>query len=129
MIFILSWLLQLNPAATFMSTYIINNPWTMAPLYFVDYIFGNWFLYICFGLNSMTINPSWIEQANTWIAYYTGFKGISFWGFMVGGNLLGILFSVILYPVLLNIFTKMLKTANSQLYQHENNSQEQKSVP
>ena len=44
-------------------------------------------------------NPSWMEFINVPLRTYTGVEGISFWSFMIGGNLLGLLFSVMLYPV------------------------------
>ena len=130
MVFAFSWLFRLNPAITFTSTYILNNPWTMTPLYLGDYFFGDWVLKSCFGIDSMAINPSWMTWVNTNLTYYTGLKGLSFWAFMVGGNLLGILFSVILYPILLNTFSKILKKTENPTIQHnEDNNPEQKSLP
>jgi len=107
MIFFFSWLFRLNCAITLSSSYLINNPWTMIPVYVLDYLFGNWFLKTTFGYDSMTINPLWMDWINTQLTYYTGLKGISFWAFMVGGNLLGIIFSAILYPVLMLFFSRM----------------------
>lgn len=105
LIFLLSWLFALNPVVTFTSSYIFNNPWTMVPLYLADYLFGKWFL--CYiGIDAMAINPSWMSWINEPLQHYTGISGISFWAFMVGGNLLGIIFSVILYPVLLFFFIR-----------------------
>ena len=109
MIFICSWIFRLNTAVTFTSTYILNNPWTMTPLYLGDYLFGNWVLKSGFGIDSMAINPSWMTWVNSNLNHYTGLNGLSFWAFMVGGNLLGILISVILYPILFNIFNRTIK--------------------
>lgn len=127
MIFVFAWLFRLNPAVTFTSTYILNNPWTMTPLYFADYVFGDFVLKSWFGIDSMAINPVWMTWFNKNLTHYTGFNGFSFWAFMIGGNLLGIILSVILYPILLSFFKKIInKSATNK--QNENNCTEQKSL-
>jgi len=78
----------------------------MVPLYVSDYLFGDWFLWKC-GIDSMTINPSWMSYVNGPLTTYIGLSGISFWAFMVGGNLLGIIFGVILYPILIVLFRRI----------------------
>jgi len=130
MIFLFSWLFSLNLALTFASTYLLNNPWTMVPLYAIDNFFGDWVLRAMFGINSHAYNPTWLTWVNDQLAHYTGLTGISFWGFMVGGNLLGIIFSVILYPILLVFFRRITKQTISQKSKpyHEDNNTEQKSI-
>jgi len=79
----------------------------MVPVYAAGYFFGEWVLGLL-GVNPLALNPFWMGSINRLLLYYTGLTGISFWSFMIGGNLLGLLFSVILYPVLKLFFTKIV---------------------
>ncbi|MFC1842626.1 DUF2062 domain-containing protein [Candidatus Dependentiae bacterium] len=114
MIFLISWLFSLNFAVTLSASLFINNPWTMAPVYSVDYFFGEWFFNKLLGLNSLSLNPCWMEPLNGLISKYTGIAGISFWSFMVGGNLLGLLVSAILYPVVRFVFERMSENMHNK---------------
>jgi len=107
MIICFSWLFSLNLAVAFAVTWLINNPWTMVPVYSVNYIFGDWFLKRFVGLDPLTINPSWMAPINNFICKYTGISGISFWSFMIGGNLLGVAISVMLYPIVKVVFRRI----------------------
>lgn len=98
LVFLTAWLFSLNFAATLAASVFVNNPWTMVPIYSVDYVFGNW-IFKLFGVNPLSFNPLWMDKFNHIVFQYTGVSGISFWSFMIGGNLLGVLISVILYPV------------------------------
>jgi len=107
LIIFLSWLFSLNLAVAFAATWLINNPWTMVPVYSMNYVFGDWFLKRFIGLDPLTINPRWMDPINGFICKYTGTSGISFWSFMIGGNLLGIAVSVMLYPIVKVIFKRI----------------------
>ena len=107
MIIASAWLFSLNLAAVMSASLFVNNPWTMVPVYSADYVFGEWFLRKIIGLNPLSLNPSWMLPLNNLIFKYTGISGISFWSFMIGGNLLGLIISVILYPVVKSIFKRM----------------------
>lgn len=98
------WLFSLNLAAMFGAAYLVNNPWTMVPVYMAGYLVGDYLLALV-GIDGVSLNPSWMSWINEPIHRYTGIEGISFWGFMIGGNLLGILFGVILYPIMIRLFT------------------------
>lgn len=106
MVFALSWFFSLNLAVTLAASVFVNNPWTMLPIYSIDYFFGNW-VFKLFGVNPLMFNPCWMDRFNNIVFEYTGVSGISFWSFMVGGNLLGLLISVSLYPVVRLVFEKM----------------------
>jgi uncharacterized protein (DUF2062 family) len=112
MIFFFSWLFKLNPSVTFTVSYLLNNPCTMVPLYAIDYLFGDWFLSFILGNNFLMFNPSWMSWINQPLTYYTGIRDLSFWSFMVGGNLLGIIVSVILYPILTVFFRMLMQIDN-----------------
>src|ERR1700691_57350 len=42
MTFLFGWLFSLNIAALFTISVLINNPWTMVPVYSIDHLFGKW---------------------------------------------------------------------------------------
>jgi len=108
MIFLLSWFLKLNPVITFAITYAVNNPWTMCFVYFLDYLVGDFVLRMA-SCSPVLMNPAWMNWVNGQLCAYTGLSGVSFWSFMVGGNLLGVLFSVMLYPIVKNICIRVSK--------------------
>lgn len=105
MIIVLTWLFSLNFAVALASSVFVNNPWTMLPIYSIDYCFGD-LVFKFFGANPCAFDPGWMQSFNDFLFRYTGVSGISFWSFMLGGNLLGILISVILYPVLKRVFER-----------------------
>ena len=55
LVFALSWILSLNFSVTLASSVFVNNPWTMVPIYSVDYVFGDW-IFKLFGINSRQNN-------------------------------------------------------------------------
>jgi uncharacterized protein (DUF2062 family) len=114
MIFVLSWFLKLNPVITFAVTYAINNPWTMCFVYFADYLVGDFVLRMSL-CSPALMNPSWMNWVNGQLCAYTGLSGLSFWSFMVGGNLLGVLFGVMLYPIMKNMCIRMNKNVHEAL--------------
>ncbi len=103
----LSWLLGLNLPATFLASCCINNPWTMVPIYTGDYLFGDFLLNNLLGINTVALNPAWMAWINEPLARYCGLSSISFWSFMVGGNILGLLLAAIFYPVMKRVFYKI----------------------
>ncbi len=76
---------------------LINNPWTMVPVYGFGYWFGDWLLNFV-QINHHAYNPSWVMMCNSWLQQYIPWEGFSLWAFLVGGNILGILFGLISYP-------------------------------
>jgi len=86
MIFVFAWLFSLNFPAVFAAAYLVNNPWTLVPIYTADYFVGEFLLRTVCGLNTLQLNPSWMSFINKPIVQYTGINGISFWSFMLGGQ-------------------------------------------
>lgn len=125
LIFALSWLLGLNPAITFATVYLVNNPWTMIPIAAADYIVGLWLIEIKLGYNLVPYNPFFMDWINRKIGYYImkylGIKQLCFWYYILGGLILAFILSVLLYPIIKLFFV---------LYEHrhENNHPEQKSL-
>jgi len=108
MIFLFSWLFKLNPGVTFAAAYGINNIWTAIPVYTADYLFGYWLVHNILHLNVAAWNPAWMESIGTFCKTYLGFSNPCIWSFLIGGNLLGIISSILLYPLLKYIFTKII---------------------
>jgi len=127
-----TWLFSLNGAAVFAGAFL-NNPWTMVPFYSADYFFGEFLLRGLCGFETLAFNPSWMTWVNEPLARYVGIEGVSFWSFMVGGNLLGVLAAGMLYPVLKRIFARLSARvyagATKTVMDHENRRAKQKSVP
>ncbi len=109
MTFVIVWLLGLNLAVTFAASCLLHNPWTTIPIYGFDYIFGEWLLKTVMGLDSLAMNPSWMLSVNDTLSTYLGTPHIALWSFMIGGNILGIVFSFGLYPIMKKLFIKLVE--------------------
>lgn len=107
MVFCFAWLLSLNPAVLLASTYLVNNPWTMVPVYTSGYVVGDWVL-SCISSDIVSYNPHWMHWINDRLVYYVGIKGISLWAFLIGGNILGVVFGIVCYPVMKKIFERLV---------------------
>ncbi|MCK4517171.1 DUF2062 domain-containing protein [Candidatus Babeliales bacterium] len=94
MMFAFTWLFGLNFPILFFAT-SFNNPWTAIPFYAADYSFGYWFTHSFLGLN-----PAWAFSFERFL----GSSKICLWSFFIGGNVLGILFAIICYPLVLRLF-------------------------
>jgi uncharacterized protein (DUF2062 family) len=110
MAFLFAWLFGLNVAILLSVSMLINNPWTMVPVYGSGYWFGDWLL-SKIGIAHYALNPSWMSACNNWLRDYLPKDGISLWAFLVGGNLLGILLALISY-VPVKRFIALLTTEN-----------------
>ncbi|MBA3751247.1 DUF2062 domain-containing protein [Candidatus Dependentiae bacterium] len=108
-LFVVCWLFSLNLAVTFAATYLVNNPFTLIPIYIMDYAFGVWFFKNLLGWNLDRYNPWWVEKGNDFLSQYIDIKkylGSDFciWYLVLGGFVLAALVSVILYPFLKIVF-------------------------
>lgn len=108
MVCIFSWLFRLNIAVTFAGALLVNNPWTMIPVYTTGYFFGDWLIRHVLGFDLLGLNPWWMSFINESLFEYTGISTVSLWSFLVGGNLLGIVISVMLYPVMKRLFAQLV---------------------
>lgn len=106
MVFLFTWLFRLNLPAVWAGAFV-NNPWTMVPCYAAGYMVGEFSLGTVCGIDTAAINPSWMGGLNESLTYYTGMKAVSLWSFLLGGNLLGIVLGVMLYPVFKRIFARL----------------------
>lgn len=85
----------------------INNPLTMVPVYMSGYVLGYWLLHSLWGLPVIGSNPLWMQSVNSFLQVKLGITNISFWAFMLGGNVLGVVLGMICYVVLLPVFVRL----------------------
>lgn len=111
MVAFFSWLLSLNFFVTFLVNTIVNNPWTMVPVYTADYFCGNAVCYTFFGHNFVYLNPAWMQWFNAMIARYLGLSEVSLCSFIIGGNVLGITAALLSYPIVRYIFVALIPAA------------------
>ncbi|KKP25469.1 MAG: hypothetical protein UR14_C0006G0102 [candidate division TM6 bacterium GW2011_GWE2_31_21] len=94
------WLFGLNMPMILLGT-IVNNPWTMIPIYSLDYGVGYYIIHSIFKIDSSWVIP---------LHHLFGCGKICLLSFLVGGNLMAILASFIAYPFILNFFKNYKKT-------------------
>jgi uncharacterized protein (DUF2062 family) len=109
MTFLFSWLLGLNLVVVWIVSHIINNPWTMVPVYGVGYLFGNWLLTTVAGFEPMVLNPSWMHWVNGLLYAHIGVPHIAFWSLMLGGNVIGLALALPAYPLCKRIITRLAR--------------------
>jgi len=109
MVVLFSWLFSLNFFVMLAASTIINNPWTMLPVYSSGYFIGELILGRWCGIDTMACNPSWVSSINTLVSTHIGLQGVAFWSFMLGGNLLGLLVAAMLYPTMKIVFKRVIK--------------------
>ena len=125
MVFACSWAFRLNLAVMLTASMAINNVWTLVPIYLSDYIFGYWLSHTVFKFNFSWLDTllircisfipifmmKWFNWAFDKINYFfehtLGLAKPCFWSFLIGGNLLGLMTSLILYPIIKRLFTKL----------------------
>ncbi len=105
MMIISKWLLNLNFPILFIFT-SINNPWTIVPFFSFDYVFGYWLTH-----NFLGWSPGWTIS----LAKIFGSGKICLWSFFIGGNVLGIISGIIVYPIARVLFTKFSRQPSIQI--------------
>lgn len=99
---------KLNFAVLFTISVLINNPWTMIPVYSMGHFCGAW-LFRLFSIDALQWDPAWLGSCNTILQGCVGISGISLAAFFVGCNVLGLLISLALYPVVKHIFVSYME--------------------
>lgn len=102
------WILGLNIPLLLAVGYGVNNPWTMVPIYMSGYLCGYWLLHSWWGFAVTSANPSWMGYVNTLLGSYLGITNVSFWAFMIGANIVGIVLALISYPLFRNLFARLM---------------------
>lgn len=103
MVLVSVWLFNLNMPITFAIAYGVNNPWTAIPVYALDYLIGYWIVHDIAVLELQ--NPSWMAWIEYFIQNNLNLPKPCLWSFLIGGNVLGILTSIVAYPIALKLFT------------------------
>ena len=109
MIFAFAWMFRLNTAVTFATGYIVNNPFSLVPIFAADYGFGYWLLHKVFHFKTQDINPSFVKYVNDFLYAKLGIPRACFWSFIIGGNLLAVILAIIAYFVAKPLFIKLSK--------------------
>lgn len=126
LIFIFSWLFRLNTTVTFATVYLINNPFTMVPIAFIDYLFGSWVVNNVLKVDLMPYNPAWIDSFSAFLCRYIDLNRITsggslcLWCLVIGGITLPLLLSLILYPIMRFIFSFLIKKLDRTRETNEN---------
>lgn len=109
MVFVSCLVWDLNLAVTMATSYFINNPWTAIPIYVADYAFGYWLIHDILNIEHILYTPAWIASIESILNAKLGIPTPCFWSFLIGGNVLGIVTSLIMYPVSKRFFAAILK--------------------
>lgn len=114
----LGWLFDLNVPLLVGLGYAINNPFTMFPLIIGTYYFGYWLLHGIMGISFTQTAPLWMAGINNFLLTHTGLSEISFWAFMFGANILGIVLGILSYPCAKLFFRWWKKDKNKSHHNH-----------
>ena len=110
----LGWLLGFNTVVAFASSWLFSNPFTLVPVYLIDYAFGVWFFEKVVGFDLVRYNPWWIEKFNGFLSRYIDVQkhfGTNFclWCLLFGGLMVALLVSIPLYFILERVFATIIK--------------------
>lgn len=92
---------NLNFPFLFLAT-SINNPWTMIPFFTGEYLFGYWLIH-----SVLKWQPSWHIS----LEKIFGSGTICLWSFFIGGTIIGIVVSLVSYPI---IFWLIVRSKSNQ---------------
>ncbi len=104
MVFLFTWIFGLNFSVTLASSCFINNPWTMLPVYSAGYGLGYWILHKVLDFDLFLAEPQWMHSINVFFENTIGIAKPCLWSFLLGGNILGIVLGVILFPIMKKVF-------------------------
>ena len=93
--FFCTWLFSLNIAIVLGLSMLINNPWTMFPVYYFDYQMGlYWYFYV---IGYIPKNPSWLEPWLIYMQNHLFIPSFSLWAFIVGGIVVACVAALLTY--------------------------------
>lgn len=95
LVFVCSWLFSLNVAVVLGLSVLINNPWTMLPVYYFDYQVGMYLYFYTIG--QIPENPFWLQFVLIYMQKNLLIPSFSFWAFMIGGLFVATAAAVITY--------------------------------
>lgn len=94
MVVVCSWWFSLSLPLLLLISHL-NNPWTMAPIYYADYAFGEWII-TSLGVDASRFAPEWIGLFNQQVKWLVGLE-ICLITFMIGGILLAFIVAMVSY--------------------------------
>lgn len=103
---ICAWAFQLNIGVIYAASHVINNPFTMVPIYLAGYATGTKMMQ-WLGFDLISHNPWWMNWLNIKLSCL-GIPTISLWTFLIGGHILGAVISIIAYPVLIRFYKRFI---------------------
>jgi len=104
LVFIIGPLLGLKISIVIAVLFLVNNPFTMVPIYFVDYQVGR-VVAETLGLNLVKYNPSWAQKLSSFLGRYMDvqkYMGIELcmWYLLLGGIIIaGVVTALAYYPL------------------------------
>lgn len=104
---ILSWAFRVNIAVVYAAAHVVNNPFTMVPIYLAGYGVGIFITHTLLGIDLLPYNPVWMQWLNVKMSCL-GIPNISLWAFLIGGHVLGLLVALLAYYPLLHFFRKII---------------------
>ncbi len=102
----LAWLLSFNITVTLMVSCLINNPWTMVPVYGCGYLFGKW---VCCFWDVNIIMPQVFLSFFEPLGSSLGFSSHAIWVFFIGGNILSLLLAISMYFPIRYLFERFIE--------------------
>lgn len=115
MAIVFSWLSGLNFAIMFAAAYGINNLATAIPIYGADYFFGYWLTHTILHADLNFLNPWWLINFHIFCQNKIGIPLPCMWSFLIGGNVLGIITSIALYPLCKYMFDTLKAPKTTEL--------------
>jgi uncharacterized protein len=115
MVLILGWLSRLNIPVAMTAAYVVNNPWTMIPIYSAGYALGYFLLHKATSLGTLLTNPTWMHNVDNFFNQYLHMSQPCLWSFFIGGNLLGIFVAILAYPFTKPMFAKLISMNNHKV--------------
>lgn len=112
LLLVFCWLFGLNAAVSVAALYLINNPFTLVPIYIMDYAVGVWFFKKVVGIDLVQYNPWWIDRFNAFLSRYIDVEKylgaeLCFWCLLAGGFMMALMVSLPLYPLLKRALTRL----------------------
>lgn len=109
LVFLCSWLFSLNTAVVVTTSSVISNPLTYVPICVFDYGVGYWLLHNMLGIDVASMNPAWMDRFNLYLQKTLHMGEVSVWAFIIGGNIAGIVFALMMYPLSKYCFMRISK--------------------
>lgn len=95
---IFAWIFSLNVLVLLAISNTINNPLTMIPIYASGHVVGKWIIGDLLGINLAGLDPWWMDWLTQKISYAVGISQLSLTSFFIGGNVLGLVLALVVYP-------------------------------